>query len=98
MSRWYSNETQIKWACKQLIKGREISHACEIAEVNGWRLGAIIHNLKKRYNWPIATRYGERGIAYYRLGHEVDTEALKKPRSFFKKKGDVAASPGKKKK
>jgi hypothetical protein len=65
--RWYSDDTQIRWACLQLIKGREISHAHEIAETRGWRLAPIIHNLKK-LNWPILTRYGERGIAYYRLG------------------------------
>jgi hypothetical protein len=35
---WYSGETQIRWACLQLIRGREISHACEIAEAKGWRL------------------------------------------------------------
>jgi hypothetical protein len=98
MSRWYSSETQIRWACLMLIKGREISHAHEIAEANGWRLGAIIHKLKDRYKWPILVRYGERGIAYYRLGREVDVAALKKPRSYHEKKGDAPTSPGKKKK
>ncbi len=93
MSRWYSSETQIRWACLMLIKGREISHAHEIAEANGWRLGAIIHRLKKRFNWPIQARYGERGIAYYRLAKGTDTEALKKPRSFEKKKRGASNTP-----
>lgn len=96
MSRWYSNETQIRWACLQLIKGREISHACEIAEVKGWRLAAIIWRLIHRYNWPIQKREGVNGVAYYRLGHGVEKSGLEMPRSFhLKKKGDVAASPGK---
>ncbi len=86
MARWYSHETQIRWACLQLIKGREISHADEIAEAKGWRLSGIIYNLKHRYNWPIQARYDEKRIAHYRLAREVDSEALKKPRSFYKKK------------
>ena len=92
---WYSGETQIRWACRQLIRGREISHACEIAEARGWRLSAIIYNLRHKYNWPIVTRYDDSRIAYYRLGHDVDAEELKKPRSFYpKKKG--AATPNSK--
>jgi hypothetical protein len=86
MTRWYSNETQIRWACRELLRGREISHAHEIAEANGWRLSAIIHNLRHRYNWPISTRYGLNRIAYYKLGNEVDKLELEKPRSFYKKK------------
>jgi len=84
--KWYSDETQIRWGCLQLIRGREISHACEIAEAKGWRLSAIIHNLRHGYNWPIITRYGDDKIAYYRLGNDVDAEMLKKPRSFYPKK------------
>jgi intergrase/recombinase len=96
MNRCYSNESQIRWACLMLIKGREISHAHEIAAANGWRLGAIIHNLKKKYNWPIQARYGERGIAYYRLSRDVDSEALKKPRSFLKKEKGGLTPPNSK--
>lgn len=96
MSRWYSNETQIRWACLMLIKGREISHAHEIAEANGWRLAAVIFQLRHKYNWPIETRYGTNRIAYYRLRRGVDAEALKKPRSFHKKKEDAATSSSKK--
>ncbi len=91
--KWYSDETQIRWACRELIKGREISHAHEIAETRGWRLAAIIHNLIHKYKWPIDKRYDSKRIAYYRLGGDVDTEALRKPRSFIKKGGDVAPSP-----
>lgn len=98
MSRWYSSETQIRWACLMLIRGREISHAHEIAESNGWRLGAIIHRLKKHYKWPIVVRYGERGIAYYRLGREADTEALRKPPSFQKGKRGASNTPPQKRK
>lgn len=86
MCKWYSNETQIRWACRQLIKGREISHAHEIAEARGWRLSAIIYNLIHRYKWPIDKRYDHKGIAYYRLGKNVDKGSLEKPRSFNKKK------------
>ncbi len=86
MSRWYSSETQIRWVCKQLIQGREISHADEIAEAQGWRLSAIIHQLRTRYKWPIATRFDENRIAHYRMGTDVDTDKLKKPRSYLKPK------------
>ena len=96
MPKWYSGDSQIKWACIMLIRGKEISHADEIEEANGWRLAAIIHKLRYTYNWPIATRYDDNKIAYYRLGKEVDTERLKKPRSFYpKKKG--AGTPSSKK-
>lgn len=93
--KWYSGETQIRWACRELIKGREISHAHEIAEANGWRLSAIIWVLRHRYNWPVETRYGDKRIAYYRLV-SVDINALEKPRSFHKKKEDARTSPFKK--
>ena len=92
MCNWYSGETQIRWACREPIKGREISHAHEIAEANGWRLSAIIHNLIHRYKWPIDKRYGNNRVAYYRLAVSVDKDALEKPRSFHKKGEDVAPS------
>lgn len=95
MSKWYSDDSQIRWACLQLLKGREISHACEIAEAQGWRLSAIIYNLRHKYKWPIKTRYDEKRIAHYRLASVVDNEALKKPRSYHpEKKG--AATPSSK--
>lgn len=98
MSRWYSGESQIRWACLMLIKGREISHAHEIAEANGWRLSAIIYNLRHKYNWPIITRYDDGRIAYYRLGRDVDKEGLKKPRSFLKKEKGGCNPPNSKRK
>lgn len=95
MSKWYSDDSQIRWACLQLLKGREISHACEIAEAQGWRLSAIIYNLRHKYKWPIETRYDEGRIAHYRLDNATDNNALKKPKSFYlKKKG--AATPSSK--
>ncbi|PCJ95130.1 MAG: hypothetical protein COA45_12440 [Zetaproteobacteria bacterium] len=92
----FSGETQIRWACRELIKGREISHAHEIKEARGWRLAAIIHNLKNRYKWPIYKRSGANGVAYYRLGGNVDADTLEKPRSFHKKKEDARTSSIKK--
>lgn len=86
MARWYSDDTQIRWACLQLMQGREISHACEIAEANGWRLSAIIHKLRHQFKWPIETRYDENRHAHYRLEKNTDGEKLKKPRSFYKKR------------
>jgi hypothetical protein len=66
---WFSSDTAIAWACRELIKGREISHPAEIAEAGGWRLGAIVYVLRHRYRWPIITeRRGPARIAYYRLG------------------------------
>ena len=95
MARWYSDTTQIRWACLELIKGREISHADEIAEARGWRLSAIIYNLRHKYKWPITTRYDENRIAHYKLGKVADTEALKKPRSFHLKKKPAATGSSK---
>ncbi|NCC03386.1 MAG: hypothetical protein EOM37_04980 [Proteobacteria bacterium] len=93
---WYSHESQIRWACLQLIRGREISHKDEIGEVRGWRLSAIIHNLRKRYHWPISTRYDANRVGYYRLGTGVDADGLKKPRSFFpKEKAALQRRPSK---
>ena len=77
--KWFSGDSQIRWACKELIKGREISHAHEIAEAKGWRLAAIIYQLRNRYNWPIKTRYGANRIAYYSLG-ECDKDKLELPK------------------
>jgi hypothetical protein len=93
-NHWYSHDSQIRWACLQLIRGREISHKDEIGEVRGWRLSAIIYNLRHRYHWPIATRYDANRIGHYRLGAGVVADGLKKPRSFFsKEKGAATPSP-----
>lgn len=80
--RWYSNKTQIFWTCKALIEGRTINHMDEIGEVRGWRLGAIIHNLKRQYGWPILAEYrGPENIAYYSLKPATDWAELRFPRS-----------------
>jgi hypothetical protein len=67
-NHWHSNRTQVHWTCLALGQGRIINHMNEIGEVKGWRLGAIIHNLRRNYHWPIGTEYKvpER-IAHYRL-------------------------------
>jgi len=70
----YSGKSQTDWTRMQLIRGAEISTADEIAKAGGWRLAAIIWQLKE-YNWPINTRY-ENQVAYYSLG-ECDTAKLK---------------------
>ncbi|MGM0584945.1 MAG: hypothetical protein ACQEUZ_09880 [Pseudomonadota bacterium] len=82
MSRWYSSTTQIYWTCKALLEGRAISHKTEIREVKGWRLGAIVHKLKDRYDWPILTEYrGRENVAYYRLRPGFERAKLKFPPS-----------------
>ena len=88
---WISSDTAIAWACRELLKGRTISHPDEIGEAGAWRLGAIIHVLRKRYGWPIITeRRGPARIAYYRLG-KADGP-LELPMSA--KRGAVASSAG----
>ena len=92
--KWYSSETQVRWACLELLRGREISHADEIAEARGWRLSGIIYNLRHKYKWPIDTRYDDNRIAHYRLAKIDNADELKKPRSFYKiEKGAGTPSP-----
>ncbi len=80
--KFYSGETQVFWTCKALLDGRTISHATEIREVNGWRLGAIIHRLKADYAWPIQTRYrSPDNVAFYSLSPDADRAALRLPPS-----------------
>lgn len=89
--RLFSSPTQVYWACKALINGRWISHKTEIREVNGWRLGAIIHNLKSRYRWPIDVDYrGPECVAYYRLRPGTDAAQLAYPPSAKALKGGAA--------
>lgn len=65
-----------------LVRGRTINHMDEIGEVKGWRLGAIIHNLRRKYNWPIDTVYkGPERIAHYSLAKGADWRGLEFPRS-----------------
>jgi len=80
--RFYSNPTQVYWTCKALLDGRAISHKTEIREVKGWRLGAIVHNLRKHYGWPIEAEYrGPENIAYYTLRPGTDRASLHFPQS-----------------
>lgn len=82
MTNWFSGETQIKWTCQALIKGRVISHRTEIREVKGWRLGAIIHRLKSEFQWPIEVEYkGSENVAHYRLRPGTDPARLTYPPS-----------------
>lgn len=89
-NHWYSNESQVFWTCKALIQGRTINHMDEIGEVRGWRLGAIIHNLRRKYDWPIDTEYkGPERIAHYTLRKGCDWRCLAFPRSARKLKSEV---------
>ena len=80
--RFFSNPTQVFWTCKAFLDGRIISHKTEIREVKGWRLGAIVWNLRHNYDWPIHVEYrGPENIAHYRLAPGADRSTLKFPRS-----------------
>lgn len=86
---WHSNTTQIFWTCKALTEGRTITHMDEIGEVKGWRLGAIIHQLKTRYKWPIQVEYrGKENIAHYWLPGTVKWRFLDFPKSAKSLKDD----------
>jgi len=79
---WYSKKSQVFWTCKAFIEGRTITHRTEIREVKGWRLGAIVHKLKKDYEWPICVEYrGSENIAHYWLSKDCDWRTLKFPQS-----------------
>ncbi|TGD45503.1 hypothetical protein EEB11_02095 [Pseudotabrizicola sediminis] len=80
--QWFSSESQVYWCCKALIDGRTISHKTEIREVRGWRLGAIIHLLRSKYEWPIDVEYrGAENVAYYSLRPGTLLERLTYPPS-----------------
>jgi len=83
MTRWYSDTTQIAWACAMLATGEEISHACEYESVKGWRLSAIINILRHDYGWPIITEFrGSNRIGFYKLKPGTDVSKLKHPKSY----------------
>ena len=91
--RWYSSPTQVYWTCKALIDGRTISTRTEIREVRGWRLGAIVHTLRDKYEWPILADYrGPESVAYYRLAPGTDLSGLRFPPSARRlaEEGDAA--------
>lgn len=80
--KWYSGPSQVYWTCKALLDGRTISHETEIREVRGWRLGAIVHRLRRRYGWPIEVEYrGPENVAYYWLPAGTDRASLRFPPS-----------------
>ncbi|GAB1381280.1 hypothetical protein [Pararhodobacter aggregans] len=82
MTKFYSSPTQVEWTCRALLSGRTIGHEDEIAEVQGHRLAAIIHRLKRNYGWPIDTAYiGPENRAAYKLALGCDRSRLRFPRS-----------------
>ena len=89
---WYSGDSQIAWVCNALIEGRIITHKDEIAEAHGWRLAAVIHNLRKRYKWNITTEFDLHKVAHYKL---VGKKKLELPSSFKKKISKVRNGNGK---
>jgi hypothetical protein len=63
----------------------------EIGEVKGWRLGAIIHNLRAKYHWPIDTVYkGPENIAHYSLMKGCKWRVLAFPMSARSLKAEFA--------
>ena len=94
---WHSKPTQVFWTCKALTDGRTITHLDEIGEVRGWRLGAIIHNLRRRYGWPIHVEYkGPERVAHYRLRPGVPWQALRFPRSAMGVRESLKTAQGRK--
>ncbi|OWJ76173.1 hypothetical protein [Haematobacter genomosp. 1] len=78
----FSSPTQVYWTCAALLGGRAIGHGDEIAEVNGWRLAAIVWRLKHYYGWPIDTDYiGPENHARYKLAVGCDRSKLRLPPS-----------------
>ena len=64
------------------MKGNAIGHQAEFHAVQGWRLAAITHTLRKKYGWPILAEYrGQESVAHYRLAPGTDRTRLNFPRS-----------------
>lgn len=79
---WYSNPTQIYFACRALALGQTLNHMDVIKGVRGWRLGAIVHTLRVNYGWPIVTEYrGPERIGHYHLAPTCDPADLDFPPS-----------------
>lgn len=94
-SHWHSNRSQVYWTCRALALGRTINHMDEIGEVQGWRLGAIVHNLRTKYHWPILTEYrGPERIAHYSLPKGCNMLALALPRSALSLKDELKEALG----
>jgi len=66
---WFSSDTAIAWACRELIKGRTISHPDEIGEAGAWRLGlskdATVEEIRQLLV-PVFTP----AVSGARIGHE----------------------------
>lgn len=76
----YSSPTQVAGTCRALLSGRTIGYGDEIAEVQGWRLVAIVWRLKRRYGWPIDTIYTDpENRAEYKLQRGTDRAHLAFP-------------------
>lgn len=82
MSRWYSDTTQIAWACAMFAAGKKFSHACEFKAVKGWRLAAIVFNLIHKFEWPILHEDRKNGVRFYFLKPGTDIWKLKHPKSY----------------
>ncbi|SFH37170.1 hypothetical protein SAMN04488020_11133 [Palleronia marisminoris] len=79
---WFSNPTQIYYACRALARGHTLNHMDVIRGVRGWRLGAIVHTLRSNYGWPILTEYrGPERIGHYYLAKTCDPAKLDYPPS-----------------
>ena len=79
---FYSKTTSVFWACKALKNGRTITHQDAMAEIGAWRLGAIVHRLKREFGWPVNVEYrGPEQVAFYALDPDADTTKLRFPRS-----------------
>ncbi|MFD0980996.1 hypothetical protein [Tropicimonas aquimaris] len=80
--QWYSNPTQVYFACRALALGKTLNHMDVIQGVRGWRLGAIVHTLRSHYGWPIVTEYrGPERIGHYHLAKTCDPSELDFPPS-----------------
>jgi hypothetical protein len=79
---FYSKKTSVFWTCKALKDGRTIAHQDEMTEIGAWRLGAIIHRLKKELHWPISVECrGPENVAHYSMATDMDRTKLRLPRS-----------------
>ena len=51
--------TQVEYVRRQLLAGVVLSHPDLIKACGGrggWRLGAVIHKLRKEHGWPVESR------------------------------------------
>lgn len=79
---FYSNPTQIYFACRALAMGQTLNHMDVIRGVKGWRLSAIVETLRNRYGWPIVTEFrGPERIGHYKLSQGCDPLRLQYPPS-----------------